>query len=152
MVIPQKTHFTGWTVSLFILGESVTCLPRVTVIGSTEVRSLEDSVAVLSHGQPLLASCPARTHCCRKGPRSVNTGGSSLQAQALRLDHLSWFSPAPFFFKVSPKVWVPAFISAVKNSSPSADFPGGPVAKTMLPMQGAWVRSLVRGLDPTCCN
>ena len=33
------------------------------------------------------------------------------------------------------------------------DFPGGPVAKTPpLPMQGAWVRSLLRELDPTCCN
>ena len=29
------------------------------------------------------------------------------------------------------------------------DFPGGPVAKTM---QGPWVRSLVRELDPTCFN
>ena len=30
------------------------------------------------------------------------------------------------------------------------DFPGGPVVKTLLPTQGPWVRSLVRGLDPTC--
>ena len=30
------------------------------------------------------------------------------------------------------------------------DFPGGPVAKTVLPMHGAWVPSLVRELDPTC--
>ena len=29
------------------------------------------------------------------------------------------------------------------------DFPGGPVAKTALPMQGAWVQSLARELDPT---
>ena len=27
---------------------------------------------------------------------------------------------------------------------PAGDFPGGPVAKTLLPMQGAWVWSLVR--------
>ena len=32
------------------------------------------------------------------------------------------------------------------------DFPGGPVAKTLLPIQGAWVPSLVRELDPTCPN
>ena len=35
---------------------------------------------------------------------------------------------------------------------PRRDFPGGPVAKTALPMQGTWVRSLVRELDPTCHN
>ena len=29
---------------------------------------------------------------------------------------------------------------------------GGPVAKTLFLMQGAQVRSLVRELDPTCCN
>ena len=32
------------------------------------------------------------------------------------------------------------------------DFPGGPVAKTELPKQGAWVPHLVRELDPTCRN
>ena len=32
------------------------------------------------------------------------------------------------------------------------DFPGDPVAKTVLPVDGAWVRFLVRELDPTCCN
>ena len=32
----------------------------------------------------------------------------------------------------------------------SWDFRGSPVVKTTLPMQGAWVRSLVRELDPTC--
>ena len=32
------------------------------------------------------------------------------------------------------------------------DFPGGPVAKTLLPMQGAQVPSLVRELGPTCLN
>ena len=35
---------------------------------------------------------------------------------------------------------------------PSWDFPG-PVAKTLsFQMQGAWVQSLVRELDPTCHN
>ena len=29
-------------------------------------------------------------------------------------------------------------------------FPGGPVVKTVLPKQWAWVQSLVRELDPTC--
>ena len=28
------------------------------------------------------------------------------------------------------------------------DFPGGPVGKTVLPVQGAWVRFLVGELDP----
>ena len=32
------------------------------------------------------------------------------------------------------------------------DFPGGPVAKTLLPMQGAWVPSSVRELDHTGHN
>jgi len=32
------------------------------------------------------------------------------------------------------------------------DFPGGPVAKTVLPTHRAWVPSLVRELDPTCYN
>ena len=33
------------------------------------------------------------------------------------------------------------------------DIPDGPVAKGFSPpMQGAWVRSLVRELDPTCHN
>ena len=30
------------------------------------------------------------------------------------------------------------------------DLPGGPVAKTALPRQGAKVQSLIRDLDPTC--
>ena len=37
----------------------------------------------------------------------------------------------------------------VKNL-PSRDFCGGPVAKTVLAMWGARVRSLAMGLDPTC--
>ena len=32
------------------------------------------------------------------------------------------------------------------------DLPGGPVAKTLLPMQGAWIQSLARELDPLCHN
>ena len=33
------------------------------------------------------------------------------------------------------------------------DFPGGPVAKTQSSQcRGAWVQSLVRKLDPMCCN
>ena len=31
---------------------------------------------------------------------------------------------------------------------PDGDFPGGPVAKTVLPMQGAQVQPLIRELDP----
>ena len=34
----------------------------------------------------------------------------------------------------------------------SGDFPGGPVAKTLLPMQGAWIQSLIRELDSACHN
>ena len=34
----------------------------------------------------------------------------------------------------------------------SWDFPGGPVAKTLLPMQGTQVQSLVKELDPECLN
>ena len=30
--------------------------------------------------------------------------------------------------------------------------PGGPVAETLLPVQGAWVRFLVRELNLTCHN
>ena len=32
------------------------------------------------------------------------------------------------------------------------DFPGGPVAKMAFPVQGVWVQSLVRELDPTSSN
>ena len=32
------------------------------------------------------------------------------------------------------------------------DFRGGPVAKTVLIMQGAQVQALIRELDPICCN
>ena len=35
----------------------------------------------------------------------------------------------------------------------SGDFPGGLVAETPCSQcRGAWVHSLVRELDPTCCN
>jgi len=40
-----------------------------------------------------------------------------------------------------------------KNKNPKkqlGDFPGGPVAKTLLPMQAAWIPSLIRELDLTC--
>ena len=36
------------------------------------------------------------------------------------------------------------------KSEKSRDFSGGPVVKTVLLGQGAWVPSLVRELDPTC--
>lgn len=32
------------------------------------------------------------------------------------------------------------------------DFPGGPVARTVIPMQGVRAPLLVKELDPTCCN
>ena len=38
------------------------------------------------------------------------------------------------------------------KSNKLKNFSGGPVAKTLFPMQGAWVWSLVRELDPTCQN
>ena len=37
----------------------------------------------------------------------------------------------------------------IKNSSKSGDFPGGPVAHCVLPVQRVQVQSLVRELDPT---
>ena len=49
----------------------------------------------------------------------------------------------------TPFSWGP--LLALKKTQ-LRDFPGGPVAKTLLPMQGAWVRSPVRDLDPTCHN
>ena len=38
------------------------------------------------------------------------------------------------------------------QDSDAGDFPGDPVAKTALLLQGAQVWSLVRELDPTCHN
>ena len=38
------------------------------------------------------------------------------------------------------------------KSNKLKNFSGGPVAKTLFPMQGAWVWSLVRELDSTCQN
>lgn len=35
---------------------------------------------------------------------------------------------------------------------PIPPFPDGPAAKTALPIHGVQVLSLVRELDPTCCN
>ena len=35
--------------------------------------------------------------------------------------------------------------SRVSGMSWGRDFPGGPVAKSLLPMQGSWVQSLVKG-------
>ena len=40
----------------------------------------------------------------------------------------------------------------IKLKRRDRNFPGGPVAEIPLPMQGAQVPSLVRDLDPTCCN
>ena len=42
----------------------------------------------------------------------------------------------------------PAVAQLLINSH-QGDFPGGPI---VLPMQGAWVQSLVRELKPICCN
>ena len=40
----------------------------------------------------------------------------------------------------------------LKKKKNLGDFPCGPAAKTLLPVQGTWVQSLVRELDPTCQN
>ena len=40
--------------------------------------------------------------------------------------------------------------SSLKNGKMGTYFPGSPVAKTLSLMQGTWVQSLVRKLDPTC--
>ena len=42
--------------------------------------------------------------------------------------------------------------AGTESKSHPGDFPGGPGAKTVPPMQGAWVQSLVREQDPTCRN
>ena len=42
--------------------------------------------------------------------------------------------------------------SVDRQSSAERDSPDTPVTKSMRPMQGAWVWSLVRELDPTCLN
>ena len=39
-----------------------------------------------------------------------------------------------------------------KKKGKLADFHFGPLIKTVLPMQGTWVWSLVRELDPSCRN
>ena len=36
-----------------------------------------------------------------------------------------------------------------KNAD-SGDFPGGPLVKSLFPVLGEWVRSLIRELDPKC--
>ena len=47
--------------------------------------------------------------------------------------------PPPSLFTTNhPCVYGNQLTSLIKNP-PMGDFPGGPVAKTMLPMQGAWV-------------
>ena len=43
-------------------------------------------------------------------------------------------------------------VSGQKHKQRTGDFPGGPLAKTALPVQGAQVQALVRELDPTRCN
>ena len=49
--------------------------------------------------------------------------------------------------------WEKRWLGISFKNGQDRDFPGGTVAKTRhLSMQGAWVRSLVRELDPTCCN
>ena len=40
----------------------------------------------------------------------------------------------------------------LKKKIPCRDFSGGPVVKTVLPMQEAYVPSLIRKLAPTCYN
>ena len=43
-------------------------------------------------------------------------------------------------------------IKKKKKRKENRDFPGGPVAKTELKVQGAWVQSLVREPDSTYHN
>ena len=45
----------------------------------------------------------------------------------------------------------PAFFCSLKIIN-YGDIPGGPVAKSVLPMQGAQVQLLARELESTCCN
>ena len=58
-----------------------------------------------------------------------------------------------YMFLMTP-MYIPGCwrLSVNKIMQKYGDFPGGPVAKTALPMQAVQVPSLVRELDPTCCN
>ena len=58
----------------------------------------------------------------------------------------AWASFLPSFGHLSSE------LNVIKYKM-SWDFPGGPVVRTpSFQLQGAWVRSLVRELDPTCHN
>ena len=62
--------------------------------------------------------------------------------------YLSVFSPAyKDLLKMKKAISVVCIVQELMEG-----FPGGPVAKTVLPMLGAWVRSLIRELDPTYRN
>ena len=48
--------------------------------------------------------------------------------------------------------WVSSYLPWLSWRLLLSGLPCGPGARTLLPVQGLWVRSLVRELDPTCCN
>ena len=55
------------------------------------------------------------------------------------------------FLKINSLLYKRQFISitSIAKVTKGRKFPGGPVADSVLPMQGAWVQSLTRELDPT---
>jgi len=53
------------------------------------------------------------------------------------------------FFSAKGPSSVPDWGKNKNNTIKWGDFPGGPVVKTVLPMQGVQVQSLVRELDST---
>ena len=86
-------------------------------------------------GSIIVARGPSCSAACGIFPdQGSNPCSLHWQADSEPLRHQG--SPRTFSFKTG-KLW---------------DFPGGPVADSMLPTQGAWVQSLVRELDPTCHN
>ena len=65
--------------------------------------------------------------------------------------------PSSFWFHntdlcVCVCVCVMATYSICLIKTKEQDFLGGPGSDSLLPIQEAWVQSLVRELDPTCCN
>ena len=67
---------------------------------------------------------------------------------------LRWDFPLNYlniFHILYPGIWQSMCVCVFETLG-KGDFPGGPVAKTELPMQGTRVQSLIRKLNPTCCN
>ena len=64
-------------------------------------------------------------------------------------DNFYWEIWGLFLFSKKPIIHPLEWQLFKKKKERERDFPGGLVAKIMLPMEQAWVRSLVGELDPT---